>query len=204
MTSPDRLDPLSLAGSFACLEADVLLGLTLPAGRSQRITLGTERPQAARAATGPDGEHHSRDEASAGEPHAEAAPAAATGIDSSSPGRRARPGAGRARARRRPSQGAQVTTPTSTSFLAAHRYDHDRVEIDTRAALTPLPVQRRDLAIVRDVWRYKLLATAQLQELWWPGRSQRAAQKRLTRLFQAALLERFRPVTRRGSYPWIY
>jgi hypothetical protein len=82
MTSPDRLDPLSLAGSFACLEADVPLGLTLPAGRSQRITLGTERPQAARAATGPDGEHHSRDEASAGEPHAEAAPAAATGIDS--------------------------------------------------------------------------------------------------------------------------
>jgi hypothetical protein len=97
-----------------------------------------------------------------------------------------------------------VTTPTSTSFLAAHRYDHDRVEIDTRAALTPLPVQRRDLAIVRDVWRYKLLATAQLQELWWPGRSQRAAQKRLTKLFRAALLERFRPVTRRGSYPWIY
>jgi hypothetical protein len=32
----------------------------------------------------------------------------------------------------------------------------------------------------------------------------RAAQKRLTRLFHAGLLERFRPVTRRGSYPWIY
>jgi hypothetical protein len=97
-----------------------------------------------------------------------------------------------------------MRAPHSASFLAAHRYDHDRVEIDTRAALAPLPVQRRDLAIVRDVWRYKLLATAQLQELWWPGRSQRAAQKRLTRLFRAALLERFRPVTRRGSYPWIY
>jgi hypothetical protein len=94
-----------------------------------------------------------------------------------------------------------MSAPPSASFLAAHRYDHDRVEIDTRAAVAPLPVQRRDLAIVRDVWRYKLLATAQLQELWWPGRSQRAAQKRLTRLFRAALLERFRPVTRRGSYP---
>jgi hypothetical protein len=43
---------------------------------------GTERPQAGRAATGGDGENHSRDEASAGEPDAEAAPAAATGIDS--------------------------------------------------------------------------------------------------------------------------
>jgi Replication-relaxation len=92
----------------------------------------------------------------------------------------------------------------SPSYLAAHRYDHDRVEIDTRAALSPLPIQRRDLAIVRDVWRYKLLASAQLHELWWPGRTQRAAQKRLTRLFEAGLLERFRPVTRRGSYPWIY
>jgi hypothetical protein len=77
MTSPDRLDPLS----FACLEADVPLGLRLPAGRSQRTTLVTGRPQAGRAATGPDGENQSRDQACAGEPHAEAAPAAATGID---------------------------------------------------------------------------------------------------------------------------
>jgi hypothetical protein len=82
MTSPDRLDPLSLAGSLAYLEADVPLGLTPPAGRSQRTTLVTERPQAGRAAPGPDGENQSRDEASAGEPHAEAAPAAATGLDS--------------------------------------------------------------------------------------------------------------------------
>src|SRR5918995_4203139 len=97
-----------------------------------------------------------------------------------------------------------MTAPPSASYLAAHRYDHDRVEIDQRAGVVPIPIQRRDAAIVRDVWRYKLLATAQLQELWWPERSQRAAQKRLTSLFQAALLERFRPVTRRGSYPWIY
>jgi hypothetical protein len=97
-----------------------------------------------------------------------------------------------------------MTAPPSASYLAAHRYDHDRVEIDSRGILTPIPIQRRDAAIVRDVWRYKLMATAQLQELWWPGRSQRAAQKRLTRLFHAGLLERFRPVTRRGSYPWIY
>jgi hypothetical protein len=97
-----------------------------------------------------------------------------------------------------------MSAPPNRSYLAAHRYDHDRVEIDTRTALRPLPVQRRDLAIVRDVWRYKLLATAQLQELWWPRRSPRAAQKRLTKLFAAGLLERFRPVTRRGSYPWIY
>jgi hypothetical protein len=95
-------------------------------------------------------------------------------------------------------------TEPSASYLAAHRYDHDRVEVDTRTALSPIPIQRRDVGIVRDVSRYKLLASSQLQELWWPGRTHRAAQKRLTRLFQAALLERFRPVTRRGSYPWIY
>lgn len=82
MTSPDRLDPLSFAASLACLEADVPLGLTLPPWRSPRTTLGTERPRAGRAATGGDGEHHSRDQASAGEPNAEAAPDAATGIDS--------------------------------------------------------------------------------------------------------------------------
>jgi hypothetical protein len=97
-----------------------------------------------------------------------------------------------------------MNTPPSASYLAAHRYDHDRVEIDTRTELTPLAVQRRDLGIVRDVWRYKLLTTAQVQELWWPDRSERAAQKRLTKLFEAGQLERFRPVTRRGSYPWIY
>jgi hypothetical protein len=82
MTSPDRLDPLSFAGSFAYLEADVPPELTLPAWRSQRTALGTERPRAGRAATGGDGEHHPRDQASADEPHAEAAPDAATGIDS--------------------------------------------------------------------------------------------------------------------------
>jgi hypothetical protein len=97
-----------------------------------------------------------------------------------------------------------MSAAASASYLAAHRYDHDRVEIDTRTETTPLPVQRRDAAIVRDIWRYKLLSTEQLQELWWPTRSQRAAQQRLTKLFQASLLERFRPVTRRGSYPWIY
>jgi hypothetical protein len=97
-----------------------------------------------------------------------------------------------------------MSVQPSESYLAAHRHDHDRVEIDSRAELVPLAVQRRDAAIVRDVWRYKLLATEQLQELWWPAGSRRAAQRRLTKLFQAGLLERFRPVTRSGSYPWIY
>jgi hypothetical protein len=68
MTSPDRLDPLSFTGSLAYLEADVPLGQTLPAWRSQRTILGTGRPQAGRAATGGDGEQHSRDQASAGNP----------------------------------------------------------------------------------------------------------------------------------------
>jgi hypothetical protein len=36
MTSTDRLDPLTFAGSFAYLESDLPPGLTLPAWRSQR------------------------------------------------------------------------------------------------------------------------------------------------------------------------
>ena len=68
----------------------------------------------------------------------------------------------------------------------------------------PCAVQPRDVAIVRDVWRYRFLSAPQLFELWWPGRSPRAGQRRLSKLFDAGFLERFRPITRRGSFPWTY
>jgi hypothetical protein len=42
MASPDRLDPLAFAGSFAELESDLPHGVTLPAWRSER-----NRPAAA-------------------------------------------------------------------------------------------------------------------------------------------------------------
>jgi DNA-binding Lrp family transcriptional regulator len=90
------------------------------------------------------------------------------------------------------------------SYLAAHRYDgaaihHDRVE-----RIVPCALQPRDVAVMHGVWRYKFLTAAQVIELWWAGCSPRAAQRRLRKLFDAGYLERFRPITRRGSFPWTY
>jgi Replication-relaxation len=90
------------------------------------------------------------------------------------------------------------------SYLEAHRYDgvaiqHDRVEV-----LVPCAVPPRDVAIVRDVWRYKFLTAPQLRALWWPGRTERAGQHRLRKLVRAGYLERFRPISRKGSFPWTY
>jgi hypothetical protein len=46
MTSPDRLDPLSFTGAFACLASDIPPELTLSAWRSQRgggVVAGADR-----------------------------------------------------------------------------------------------------------------------------------------------------------------
>lgn len=90
------------------------------------------------------------------------------------------------------------------SYIEAHRYDGGAVEHGRRDELIDLLLQPRDIGILRDVWRYKFLTATQLFELWWPGRTRRAGQRRLTLLFQAELLERFRPFSRRGSFPWTY
>ena len=82
-----------------------------------------------------------------------------------------------------------------------HRYDGAVIERDRRERVIPIAVQPRDLAIVRDVWRYRFLTTDQLLELRWPGASAQAGRRRLVKLFRAGYLERFRPVSRRGSYP---
>jgi Replication-relaxation len=78
------------------------------------------------------------------------------------------------------------------------------VQHDRRDRVVPCALQPRDLGIVRDVWRYKFLTAPQLLELWWPGGAAWPGQRRLRKLFDAGLLERFRPLARRGSYPWTY
>jgi hypothetical protein len=52
MTSPDRLDPLSFAGSFAYLDSHVPPGMTLPAWRSQRSGANRQPRQLPRSTTG--------------------------------------------------------------------------------------------------------------------------------------------------------
>ena len=53
--------------------------------------------------------------------------------------------------------------------------------------------------------RHRFLTTGQIAELWWEGRGLRAVRRRMTRLFEAGFVERFRPQTlRRLSYQWTY
>jgi hypothetical protein len=52
--------------------------------------------------------------------------------------------------------------------------------------------------------RYKFLTAPQLQELWWPESSVQAADRRLLKLFRAGYLDRFRPISRRASFPRTY
>lgn len=65
-------------------------------------------------------------------------------------------------------------------------------------------LQARDLEILVALTRYRFLTTGQIAELWWEGRGLRAVRRRMTRLFEAAFVERFRPQTLRGSYQWTY
>src|SRR4051812_27325014 len=92
------------------------------------------------------------------------------------------------------------------SYLEAHRYDGAAIERGHREGLEYCALQPRDVAIVRDVWRYKFLTAPQLRELWWSNASVQAADRRLLKLFRAGHLDRFRPYARRGtgSYPWTY
>lgn len=99
---------------------------------------------------------------------------------------------------------SSVTTADPHSYLEAHRYDGAAIQHDRVERIVPCAVQPRDVAIVRDVWRYRFLSAPQLFELWWPERSPRAGQRRLSKLINAGFLERFRPLTRRGSFPWTY
>jgi hypothetical protein len=90
------------------------------------------------------------------------------------------------------------------SYVDAHRYDGAAIHHDRPTRTVSCALQPRDVALLRGLWRYKVLTAPQLLELWWPARSARAGQRRLRRLFDAGYVERFRPITRRGSFPWTY
>ncbi len=95
-------------------------------------------------------------------------------------------------------------TDLPASYVEVHRYDGAVLQHGRREQVVPCAIQPRDFAIVRDVHRYKFLSAPQIAELWWPGRDLWCAQRRLHKLFKAGLLDRFRPVARRGSFPWTY
>jgi hypothetical protein len=90
------------------------------------------------------------------------------------------------------------------SYLEAHRYDGAAIHHDRVTRTVPCALQPRDIGVLRDLWRYKVLTAPQVLELWWPRRCARAGQRRLRMLFDAGYLERFRPIKRRGSFPWTY
>jgi hypothetical protein len=90
------------------------------------------------------------------------------------------------------------------SYTAVHRYDGAIIQRQRGDDPEPCALRQRDLAIVRDVWRYHFLTTNQIHELWWAGKSIQAARRRLVKLFRAGYLERFRPYSPRGSYEWTY
>ena len=90
------------------------------------------------------------------------------------------------------------------SYATVHRYNGAFLQHDQRDRIVPMAIHPRDFAIVLDVWRYKFLTAPMVHELHWHGGSMWPAQRRLQKLFHAGLLERFRPVSLRGSYPWTY
>ena len=90
------------------------------------------------------------------------------------------------------------------AYEAVHRYDGAVIQRGRRDLLVPCTVQPRDVGIVAEVRRYKFLTAPQLRELWWPSSSMQAADRRLLKLFRAGYVDRFRPLSRRGSFPWTY
>lgn len=96
-------------------------------------------------------------------------------------------------------------TALASTYAGVLAYDGAAIARGRRAALAgPCAIQPRDLALIDAVRRYKFLTTPQLLELWWPAAAPQVGRRRLTRLFAAGYLDRFRPVARRGSFPWTY
>lgn len=95
-----------------------------------------------------------------------------------------------------------MTVPAS--YLESRRYESAAIQHQHAEDPVPCAIQPRDVAIVNDIRRYRFLTATQLRELWWPGASAQAANRRLRKLFDAGYLDRFRPLSYRGSYPWTY
>ena len=90
-----------------------------------------------------------------------------------------------------------------SSLDAVLRYDRAVVMRGHRdGGPEPCAIQPRDLQIVDAVRHHKFLNAPQLLEMWWPRRAPQLGRRRLTRLFEADLVDRFRPVASRGSFPW--
>jgi len=68
----------------------------------------------------------------------------------------------------------------------------------------PLNLTARDAELLRALWAYNFLSTDQIHRLWWADAGLRRAQRRLGWLFHTGYVERFRPKTLRGSFPWTY
>ena len=106
-----------------------------------------------------------------------------------------------------------ATCSRRSSYADAHRYDGAAIQHDRAPRSCPCALQPRDVAIVRDVWRYKFLSAPQLLELWWPGRSrarrpapaQQAVRRRLPRALPPDRAPRIVPLDlparRRGPPP---
>ena len=71
-------------------------------------------------------------------------------------------------------------------------------EVKAEVALQP-----RDLEILAALARYRFLTTGQSPSCGG-GRGLRAVRRRMSRVFEAGFVERFRPQTLRGSYQWTY
>jgi Replication-relaxation len=90
------------------------------------------------------------------------------------------------------------------SYAQLHRYDGAAIERGRRGDILPRAIQPRDLQLLASVRSHRFLTTDQLLELFWPHAKPQAGRLRLRKLFDAGCLERFRPVARRGSFPWTF
>ncbi len=93
---------------------------------------------------------------------------------------------------------------TVTGYDLVIDYDTAAVARGRREQIVPCAIQPRDLELIDVVMRCRFLTTPHLLELWWPGAAPQVGRRRLTKLFEAGYLDRFRPVARRGSFPWTY
>ena len=75
---------------------------------------------------------------------------------------------------------------------------------DERTTRQPCALQWRDTELLGALGKYRFLTTVQIADQWWPGCALQVVRRRLTKLFEAGYVERFRPQTIRGSYQWIY
>ncbi len=99
--------------------------------------------------------------------------------------------------RSRAIQGGPAEGATRADSKASRRRVGRSEVLETRSWLT-----ERDRNLCNDVYEYKVLTTAQLQQLHFPH--PRIANRRLLKLFEHQILDRFRPREGLGSAPYHY